>query len=124
LPPLYAQENVKAPVVHAKFFTPDSNWTWYVTEGAPQGDDFIFFGYVLGFEAEWGYFALSELSAARGPPGLKIERDLQFQEMPLQEALAIQSGATEGHELDDYCRSYGCNQCAYFRERDRGKGSE
>ena len=33
LPPLYSQENVPDPVVHAKFFTPDSNWTWYVTEG-------------------------------------------------------------------------------------------
>src|SRR5436853_2004081 len=27
-----------------QFFTPDSNWTWYATEGSPGGDDFIFFG--------------------------------------------------------------------------------
>jgi hypothetical protein len=27
LPPLYSQENTKDPVVHIKFFTPDSNWT-------------------------------------------------------------------------------------------------
>jgi hypothetical protein len=32
LPRLYSQEKVPDPIVHAKFFTPDSNWTWYVTE--------------------------------------------------------------------------------------------
>ena len=36
------------PIVHTKFFTPDSNWTWYVTEGETEEDDFRFFGYVCG----------------------------------------------------------------------------
>jgi len=78
LPPLYAQERDKDPTVYAKFFTPDSNWTWYVTEGEQQNGDFIFFGYVIGQEREWGYFSLNELSAARGPWGLPLERDLYF----------------------------------------------
>jgi hypothetical protein len=39
LPPLYSQEKVPDPVVHAKFFTPDSNWTWYVTEGQAEDHD-------------------------------------------------------------------------------------
>ena len=78
LPPLYSQENNKDPVVHAKFFTPDSNWTWYVTEGSQEGDDFIFFGFVCGFAKEWGYFSLNELQAARGPLRLPVERDLYF----------------------------------------------
>lgn len=78
LPPLYAQEKEKDPTVYAKFFTPDSNWTWYVTEGEQQNGDFIFFGYVIGQEREWGYFSLNELSAARGPWGLPLERDLYF----------------------------------------------
>ena len=80
LPPLYSQEGDADPVVHAKFFTPDSNWTWWVTEGQTEGegDDFRFFGFVQGFEAEWGYFVLSELESARGPLGLAIERDLYF----------------------------------------------
>lgn len=78
LPPLYAQEAEDDPVVHAKFFTPDSQWTWYVTEGSPEGDDFRFFGYVRGLESEWGYFLLSELAQARGPLGLPVERDLYF----------------------------------------------
>lgn len=78
LPPLYAQEHVKDPIVYAKFFTPDSNWTWYVTEGSEEDGAFRFFGYVIGFANEWGYFLLSELQQARGPLGLPIERDLYF----------------------------------------------
>jgi hypothetical protein len=78
LPPLYSQEDDPDPVVHAKFFTPDSNWTWWVTEGQTESDDFRFFGFVQGFEAEWGYLLLSELESARGPHGLPIERDLYF----------------------------------------------
>lgn len=78
LPPLYAQEAEDDPVVHVKFFTPDSQWTWYVTEGSPEGDDFRLFGYVRGLESEWGYFLLSELEQARGPLGLPVERDLYF----------------------------------------------
>jgi hypothetical protein len=79
LPPLYSQENQADPIVHAKFFTPDSNWTWWVTEGSPQGGDFLFFGFVRGHEDEWGYFLLSELNEVRGPLGLRIERDLHFE---------------------------------------------
>src|SRR5215210_1400700 len=78
LPPLYAQKNDNDPIVYVKFFTPDSNWTWYATEGEQQDDDFIFFGYVIGQESEWGYFSLNELSAARRPLRLPIERDLYF----------------------------------------------
>jgi hypothetical protein len=78
LPPLYSQENEPDPIVHAKFFTPDSSWTWWVTEGSPRGGDFLFFGYVQGLDDEWGYFLLSELQQARGRLGLPIERDLYF----------------------------------------------
>jgi hypothetical protein len=87
LPPLYSQENSSDPILHVKFFTPDSNWTWYATEGAQSGDDFIFFGYVIGFEKEWGYFSLSELAAARGPMNLPIERDLYFQSAPFSQVI-------------------------------------
>ena len=87
LPALYAQEEVADPVVHVKFFTPDTSWTWYATEGSPEGDDFLFFGYVVGQDREWGYFALSELSATRGPFGLAIERDLYFTPGPFSRAV-------------------------------------
>nr|MCU0322208.1 DUF2958 domain-containing protein [Chitinophagaceae bacterium] len=63
LPPLYSQENIepKQQIVHCRFFHPYSDWTWFVTEGQPNNDDYIFFGYVIGFAEEWGYFSLSEL---------------------------------------------------------------
>lgn len=40
------------------------------------------FGWVEGFEKEWGYFSLDELAEARGPLGLPIERDLHFVPTP------------------------------------------
>jgi Protein of unknown function (DUF2958) len=76
LPPLYAQEHEADPLVVCKFFTPDSSLNWYVLE-FDEVD--IFFGLVIGFEQELGYFSLSELQAARGPLGLSVERDVHFQ---------------------------------------------
>ena len=87
LPALYAQKEFADPIVHIKFFTPNSRWTWYATEGQPEGDDFIFFGYVIGQEREWGYFLLSELEAGRGPFGLAIERDLYFTPGPFSQVI-------------------------------------
>jgi len=87
LPPLYSQEHVADPIVHCKFFTPDSSWTWYATEGSEDGADFRFFGLVCGLDDEWGYFLLSELEGARGPLGLPIERDLYFRPGPLSHTI-------------------------------------
>jgi len=80
LPALYAQEAESEPVVYAKFFLSGTGWTWYVTEGGAQGDDFLFFGFVIGLESEFGYFLLSELEEARNSLGLGVERDLTFTE--------------------------------------------
>jgi hypothetical protein len=76
LPPLYATEHDEDPPVICKFFTPDSQWTWYAIEF--DGDD-TFFGLVDGLENELGYFSLSELESVRGPLGLAVERDLYFE---------------------------------------------
>ena len=81
LPPLYGQEGAPDPIVYARFFTPDSNWTWLATEFDPE--EGRFFGLVDGFEAELGYFLLEELETSRGPLGLSIERDLHFTPAPL-----------------------------------------
>ena len=81
LPKLGATENLpnEQKQVVVKYFTPDSSWTWYVAEGEKDASgDFRFFGYVEGFENEWGYFTLGELACARGPLGLKVERDYYF----------------------------------------------
>ena len=83
LPPLYANEELGLDALaQVKYFTPDSNWTWYASEF--DGED-IFFGLVSGFEVELGYFALSELEEARGPMGLPIERDWHFEPKTLKE---------------------------------------
>jgi len=87
LPALRSQEESSNPFVYAKFFTPDAQWTWYVTEGSVEEDDFIFFGYVIGLENEWGYFSLAELESVRGPLGLPIERDLYFTEGPFEDVM-------------------------------------
>lgn len=80
MPALYATEQEPDPTAHVRFFTPDSNWTWYGFEYDPA--DKIFFGLVDGFEKEWGYFSLDELTEAHGPLGLPIERDLYFKPTP------------------------------------------
>lgn len=63
LPKLYAQEQTEDKIFYVKYFTPDANWTWYACEGEQEDDDFIFFGYVIGFEKEWGYFSRAPRSA-------------------------------------------------------------
>ena len=80
LPPLYSQEAEEEPMVYAKFFLPGTGWTWYVTEGGEQEGDFLFFGFVVGLDSEFGYFLLSELESVRSPLGLAVERDTSFRE--------------------------------------------
>jgi hypothetical protein len=88
LPPLYSQESCPTPIVHVKLFTPDSPFTWFVTEGAEQEDgDWLLFGFVIGLEEEWGYSLLTELASVRGPLGLAVERDLWFHPGPIDEVL-------------------------------------
>jgi len=85
LPKLYSQEEKGLEAVAiVKFFTPDSNWTWYATEF--DGDD-LFFGLVEGFEKEIGYFRLSELQSVKGALGLPIERDMYFKPKTLKELM-------------------------------------
>lgn len=79
LPKLYRQEGTENPVVYLKFFFPAADWTWFVTEGQAEGSDFIFYGYVIGFESEWGYFSLRELEAVN-VHHLTVERDLDFRQ--------------------------------------------
>lgn len=88
LPKLYETDNVKVEdkILRAKFFTPDTNWTWYPVEF--DGKD-TFFGFVQGFEQEWGYFTLSELESVKGPMGLKIERDMYFSPRKFSEVVRL-----------------------------------
>lgn len=82
IPQLYATEREASPTAWVKLFTPDAGWTWYLIEF--DGDDTCF-GYVVGHEAELGYFLLSDIACARGVLGMPVERDLSFQPKPLEE---------------------------------------
>jgi hypothetical protein len=84
LPALYSQDGKgDEAVVYAKFFTPDSNWTWYATEFDPESG--TFFGLVQGIEDELGYFHLKDLETFRGRFNLPVERDMYFSETTLGE---------------------------------------
>jgi hypothetical protein len=100
MPALYSQEHERDPVVVAKYFDPVGSWTWYALEGSPVDEDgymdtnkpkvdYLFFGLVVGFETELGYFSLNELKTAkeglRGIRALPIERDVWFETQRLSE---------------------------------------
>jgi len=103
LPPLYAQEKLGGKaIVHARFFTPSSSWSWLVLEF--DGQD-LFFGLVEGHVKEFGYFSLSELESFKGPMGLGIERDLHWRPKTLEEIAPELFASDEGKEADDNARS-------------------
>lgn len=90
LPPLGSQAENDNPTIRAKFFTPDSNWTWYVIEGEFSEDHngWLFFGLVDGLEREFGYFTLGQLQEVRGKLGLPVERDRYWTPKPVSEVQA------------------------------------
>lgn len=98
LPPIASTSGQKDPIARLRYFTPWTDWTWYVIEataededGAPVpfddegASDVRCFGLVAGQEIELGYWLMSELSSIRGPGGLTVERDLYFTPAPLSE---------------------------------------
>ena len=87
LPPINSQEAEDDPIVYAKFFLPETCFTWYVTEGSPIEDDYRFFGLVIG--SDWGFepFLLSDLEAIRNTSGPDVERDMAFVEGRLNDVV-------------------------------------
>jgi exonuclease III len=92
LPPLYAQDGKGGnAIAYCKLFTPDSGFTWWITESGPITDDdgtvidTHLFGLVEGQYKELGYVSLNELEELRGPMGLPVERDLWFKPKTLAE---------------------------------------
>ena len=71
----WGEKEERIPII-VKYFLP--HWTWYVLEGERQKNgDVAFFGYVEGFEKEFGYFSLTEIQEAR-LGAIRAERDLYF----------------------------------------------
>jgi len=82
------QEEVKDPLVIAKFFNPAGAGTWYATEYDPETKEFFGFVSIFGdWNDEWGSFALSELENYRDKFGLGIERDRYFREKKISEVV-------------------------------------
>jgi hypothetical protein len=74
LPPL----NKGDGTAYLKLFTPDANFSWFMTEFDPL--EGVFFGVVTGTSVypELAYFDLEDLLKVRGKLGLPIERDIYF----------------------------------------------
>ena len=98
IPGFYETENIPAAekMIHAHFFVGGSDW--YVAEYDPKSR--MFFGYVIlnnDYDmAEWGYFSLAELVAARIPVegrfgrtvishDVEVDRDLYWEVRPASE---------------------------------------
>lgn len=75
LPPLYSTQGQADPLIVCAFFDPLTDWRWYVLEFDGTS---LFFGLVVGFEVELGYFSLAELEQAKGPLGQAVRLDTQF----------------------------------------------
>jgi len=85
LPPLYScEEQGMDALALVKLFTPDAGWCWYLQEF--DGED-LCYGLVVGLEIEFGYTSVAELQSARGPMGLPIERDEDFEPTPVGQLL-------------------------------------
>ena len=82
VPALYEVESEPDPLAVIKLFTPDSNWTWFITE--LDREQKLAFGLTVGFDTELGYFSLEEMSGVKGPMGLQVERDLWFEPTPIR----------------------------------------
>lgn len=82
------QDEVRDPLVIARFYNLVGRGSWWATEYYPETKEF--FGYVslLGDECdEWGYFSQNELENYFGPFGYQIVRDLVWEEQPATKAI-------------------------------------
>ncbi|MCA6510230.1 MAG: DUF2958 domain-containing protein [Pseudanabaena sp. M109S1SP2A07QC] len=79
LPKIYAQDGKGYDAIaYVKFTNPRTDWLWYATEF--DGED-LFFGLVIGFERELGYFSLKEIEKCGCKP------DPSFQPQALKDLI-------------------------------------
>ena len=84
-------DDILAP---AKLFSPYTGWRWYVTEWDPETGRC--YGLVEGYEAELGYFNLTELAEATVLGNVPaVERDLYWEPMTIGK---IRSQRKQGEE--------------------------
>ena len=78
----FENEGESNPTFVARFYVPNTRFNWFVVEGEPSGDDYVFFGYVELIQKEFdefGYFALSELEELQSEIGVRVLRDYDFE---------------------------------------------
>jgi len=78
--------DLEKQVVVAKFFNPTGSGTWWLVNQDPEDSDYCW-GICHIFETEVGSFSKSELENYVGRFGLRIERDLYFEEVNAKELL-------------------------------------
>jgi hypothetical protein len=85
LPPLGSTDGKgEDAIAVVKFFTPTSNWSWFMTEYDPATE--TGFGLVFGAEVELGYFDLAEMRAVKGR--VWVEKDRYFTPTTLKDIRA------------------------------------
>ncbi len=80
LPPLGSQDGTPLDQqrIWVKFFNPVGAGTWYGTEYDPETNQFFGYAVIHPGCGELGYFNLDELKGVRLPFGMKIERDMYW----------------------------------------------
>jgi hypothetical protein len=90
------QDGSKDHIPVVKWFTPDANCTWLISEIDPNQQDIAFGLCDLGLGMpELGYVSISEIREVRGRFGLPVERDLHFRPVA---PLSIYSEAARRHQ--------------------------
>jgi hypothetical protein len=83
LPNLYETEEVPDKKALVKLFSPVGGGTWYLLEANEDGTAF---GYVTGLQFdEYGNIDLNELYNCSLPFGLRIEKDVHFEPISIDE---------------------------------------
>ena len=81
IPAIGATEDVEdfdQVIAQVKLFSPYTGWRWFITEWDPKSG--LCFGLVEGFEAEIGYFDLTELAQTTVLGNVPaVERDLYWE---------------------------------------------
>lgn len=80
VPKLYQSENIsiKDKILQLRYYATNSSWQWFLVEYDENTE--IAFGYVVGYEKEWGYFSLKEFEEINEDESsmIKIKRDTLF----------------------------------------------
>lgn len=88
--PKFGENSGDDPVVHLKYYGPDSAMTWFVTEGQVENGEYRFWGIIVGPDTKnFGYFTLRELQNTQGPDGDYVARDEAFIPRPMSQIVEL-----------------------------------